>query len=91
MHLRAVVRKIIGKTAHLQGARTDGELEVGILPDPTTVEITEQEGAVFLLRLNRDGECIADTWHETIEAAKKQANFEFGIQNDDWENADIRH
>lgn len=56
------------------------------LADPKTVEIVEQEGDIYLLRLDELGECIADTWHETTQAAKAQGSFEFGIEDGDWEN-----
>jgi hypothetical protein len=37
-----------------------------------------------LLRLNFEGVCVADTWHEDVAAAKAQAFFEYGIGEDDW-------
>jgi hypothetical protein len=55
-----------------------------ILPVPSFLEIVEQQGAIYLLRLDADGECITDTWHETIDAAKQQARFEFDIGESDW-------
>lgn len=84
MRLRAAVRKVTVTVTHLQGVRIAGELEVTAIPDPKTIEITEQDGAVYLLRFGHDGECIADTWHETVEAAKKQAKFEFAVEGSDW-------
>jgi hypothetical protein len=84
MRLRASVQNVTGQTAHFLGAPTDRAVEMLRLPDPVSVEIVEQEGAFYLLRLDRNGECLADTWHETPEAAKEQAAFEFGIKDDDW-------
>lgn len=91
MRLRATVRKVTGNTTHLQGVRPASDLEVMPVPDPKTVEVVEQEGAVYLLRLDNRGECVADTWHETVEAAKAQANFEFGIEDGDWKDVEPRH
>jgi hypothetical protein len=82
---------VTGKTTHLQGAPAGGLIEVTKLPDPKTVEVVEQDGSFFLLRLDEQGECVADTWHETIEAAKAQANFEYGIEEGDWKDAETRH
>lgn len=62
-------------------------IEVTRLPDPIAVEVVEQDGAFFLLRLDRAGHCIADTWHETLEAAKTQANVEFAVEESDWKDA----
>jgi hypothetical protein len=61
-----------------------GGIEIARLPDPVAVEVVEQDGAFILLRLDCAGHCIADTWHETLEAAKEQANFEFGVEESDW-------
>jgi len=90
MRLRATVRKVTGNTTHLQAERPAGEFEVTRVADPKTVEIVEQEGAIYLLRLDDRGECVADTWHETVEAAKAQANFEFGIEDGDWKDVEHR-
>jgi hypothetical protein len=91
MRLRAAVRKVTGNTAHLRGMRRAGDLEMTPLPDPQAVEVVEQDGAIYLLRLDDRGECLADTWHETVEAAKAQANFEFGIEDSEWKDVDPRH
>jgi hypothetical protein len=85
MRLRATVRTVSGRTTHLRGLHTPGGIEIARLPDPIAVEVVEeQDGAFFLLRLDRAGHCIADTWHETLETAKTQANFEFGVEEGDW-------
>jgi len=91
MRLRATVRKVTGNTTHLQADRSVGEIDVTPVVDPKTVEVVEQEGAIYLLRLDDRGECVADTWHETVEAAKAQANFEFGIEDGDWKDVEPRH
>lgn len=83
-HLRAKVRDVTGNTRHLKATPLLGAVDVTKLPDPVTVEIVEQDGAFYLLRLNEKGECLADTWHETIESAKAQAKFEFEIEDGDW-------
>jgi len=44
----------------------------------------EQDGAYYLLSLDENGVCVADTWHPTIENAKRQAKFEFEIEEADW-------
>ena len=54
------------------------------LPDPSAVEIVEQGGSFYLLRLDEHDECIADTRHQTVEAAKAQAKFEYEIKEGDW-------
>jgi hypothetical protein len=56
------------------------------LPAPASVEIQSADGAFFLLYLNEHGECLTDTWHQTLEQAKAQARHEFGIGEDAWES-----
>lgn len=84
MRVRATVRKVTGTTRHLLGIPSPSGLTIAQLPDPVAVEIEEADGAFFLLRLNRAGVCVADTWHETLESAKSQASFEFGVEESDW-------
>ena len=54
------------------------------IEQPARVEILEESDAVYLLRLNARGDCVADTWHEDVAAAKAQAAFEYQIDDDDW-------
>lgn len=91
MKLRAIVQNITGKTVHLKGERVAEGVSVSTLSAPTSVEVVEQDGAFYLLRLDDDGKCIADTWHESVEAAKAQANFEYGILEEDWRSPDNGH
>jgi len=88
--LRETVRALTGHTAHRRGVRRAGELEVAAVPDPKVVEVVEQEGAIYLLRLDDRGHCIADTGHESVGAAQEQAKFEFGIEAGDWKDLEGR-
>ena len=88
MRLRAPIRSVSGRTTHLLGLPAPAGIEIAPLPDPIVVEVVEQDGACLLLRLDRAGRCIADTWHDTLEAAKTQANFEFGVKESDWKEGD---
>ena len=47
--------------------------------------------AFGLLRLDTRGECVADSWHETFEAAKAHASFELGIEDGDWKDTEPQH
>jgi hypothetical protein len=82
--LRARVRTVNGATKHLQAVQIPGAVDIVGLPDPIEVEAVEENGAVYLLCLDASGNCIADTWHESVEAARAQANFEFAIDERDW-------
>jgi hypothetical protein len=81
MRLRADIQKQ-GKTRHLLWDTKDA---VAIPVDrPVRAEIVEESGAALLLRLDARGDCVADTWHEDVAAAKSQAAFEYGIYDADW-------
>ncbi len=90
MHLRALVRTITGRVAHLRADLQADGIAVVPITHPTAVELIQQDGAAYLLRFDQKGDCVADTWHETIDAAKAQANFEFGIVDSDWKDAQSR-
>lgn len=85
MRIRAKVKGSTGKTRHSIGALIDCvPTPVEELPAPEWVEISEEDGAFYLLHLDRDGVCFADTWHQSLDEAKQQAAFEFGITPDEW-------
>ena len=76
----ATVRRATGATAHYQ-AGSDG---VSVLPVPKALRIIQEAAGFFLLRLDENGVCIADTWHSTLDEAKAQARFEYDVGSDDW-------
>ena len=80
MRLRATVRHATGNTRHL----IHGAEHVDVVAKIASVAIERGDGGWFLFYLDADGTCIADTWHETQDLAKRQATFEFGIDADDW-------
>lgn len=84
--MKATVRRITGKTKHWIGTVQDGPPQpVEELTDRVrTVRIEATEGTFYLLRLDADGGVVADTWHESLEAAKRQAELEYGILDEDW-------
>jgi hypothetical protein len=85
MRLRAKVGGAKGKTRHYLGALVDGQpAPVAELPITAWVEISAEDGAFYLFRLDAEEVCFADTWHQTLEEAKRQAAFEFGIAPGEW-------
>ena len=96
-------RRLSGKTVMLSTAPLDRSdcAPTGCAPcwgtggghgtAPNVVEVVEQAGAIYLLRLDERGHCIADTWHESVDAAKEQATFEFGIEEGDWKDVEKRY
>jgi hypothetical protein len=80
--LRADVRRATGRTVHYVAGREDSTIRVA--PLPTWVEIRQEDAGVFLLRHTADSVCVADTWHESIDAAKRQAHLEYEIDETEW-------
>lgn len=72
-----------GKVLHF---RSDDCGEVNELPRPVALSIVEEDDGFFLFRMDEAGRCISDTWHFSLEDAKRQAIFEFSIKDTDWEN-----
>ena len=85
MRLRAPVRRVTGATKHHRAHLESGEVvRNGELPVPAWVEIQPADGAFYLLYFDEEGECLTDTWHQTLEQAKAQAQHEFEIGEGDW-------
>jgi hypothetical protein len=85
MRFRATVVKATGKTVHGLGTLRDGlPVIVQKLPTPAWVEIAEEKEGFFLLHFDENREFFSDTWHESLDEAKRQAEFEFSIPSDGW-------
>ena len=57
-----------------------------LLPPPAALQIARypSDTGFYLLYLDGDGNEQTDTWHETLEAAQHQAQFEFGVTPSEW-------
>jgi hypothetical protein len=85
MRLRAKVTKSTGNTRHSVAEVVDGRnVAYTSPPFPSWVEIVIENDEFWLFRLDEEGECVADTLHFTLDEAKRQANFEYGITSDEW-------
>jgi len=75
----------IGMTIDSVDGRSVGSMRIG---DDTSAADSRTCGATPLARSSFCCEsrwvCVADTWHETLEAAKSQASSEYGIEESDW-------
>lgn len=70
-----------GRTVH----RRDGAL----IRAPSTLAIVQLSGdpGFYLYYLDSNEKELTDTYHSTIEQAKKQASFEFGVEESDWRSS----
>lgn len=67
-----------GKTIHYQGD--------DLIQDITELKIVQylEDSGYYLIYLNSLGQEVTDTYHETIESAVKQAQFEFDVMPNEW-------
>jgi len=87
--LYALVSVRIGelRTRHYKGLPPDltgGVDQRTLLPWPDVVLLEESKDGAMLYHSTRDAEFGGDTWHENIDAAKHQADFEFGESLGEW-------
>ena len=65
------------------GGVVDGEIRpIADMPLPDRVEIVPEEsgGSFMMFRYIRNGEDCGDTWHETLQNAFDQAEYEYGLR-----------
>ena len=75
-------RYLIGLPADLGG--NSAELQPMPFPD-VLVLFEEPDGSVFLYRMTRSGQFGGDTWHQSVDDAQAQAEFEYGRLMDEWQ------
>lgn len=62
----------------------DDETEPRPFNPATLLVIAENSSDIFLFRFDQQKNMAGDTWHQSIEDAKYQAQFEFGEDALDW-------
>jgi hypothetical protein len=65
--------RVTGKTHHYRGN--------GLQPPPRSLEIVQlpPDTGYYLLYLDENGAEMNDTWHESLDRAMDQANYEFSL------------
>lgn len=66
--------------------RTIHRTPMGILPQPVALSIVQYEDdqGFYLFYLDETGQEQTDTYHDTLDSAFEQAEFEFGISKEEW-------
>lgn len=76
------------RTKHYSGlppeVTDDGQDTRTMMPWPAILLINEEDSGVFLYRFTADGEYAGDTWHQSLDDAKHQAEFEFAPHYSEW-------
>lgn len=82
------LKRVVLGEHHLRPGRTRHTLNGKDFPSFVSLEIAQypNDSGFYLLHIAVNGQ-IADTHHETVEEAMHQAEFEFGVQKDEWVSA----
>ena len=80
------MKTVTGRTTPSWGAIDEaGDLKpVEAMPPADWVEIVEEGNGYFLFRYTEDGQFAGDSWFASVDEAKRQALFEYGIGAHDW-------
>jgi len=75
------------RTKHYQGMPP--ELTGGVdlrreMAAASVLVIKHKHDGIFLFRYTTDGRCVGDTWHQSLEDAKEQAEMEFSEHVSEW-------
>ena len=72
------------KTKHDQGLPPGGMDSRQPMESPALLVIEQKPDGAFLFRFMADRCCVGDTWHESVDAARQQAVFEFDDRLATW-------
>jgi hypothetical protein len=71
--------RVTGKTRHFHGTEE--------LPTPSQLRVAQyrDDPGFYLFYCNDQGNEITDTYHDSLEHALSQAEWEFGVRPDEWQ------
>lgn len=75
------VRHLIGLPPEVSGNETRQ-----LLPQARVLVIEKHNSQVFLIRYDETSSEVGDTWHQSLEDAKYQAEFEYGPLITEWKS-----
>jgi hypothetical protein len=87
MKFIARVREIQKAGIHRIARIKDGEVvsqDPMAFPERVEIEASEDGGECMMYRYSRSGEFCGDTWHESLESALGQAEYEYGLKREDF-------
>ena len=82
------LKRVVLGSHHFRPGRTVHRVNGKDFPPFVSLEIAQYPGdsGFYLLHICSDG-AVADTHHESMEEAMHQAEFEFGVQSNEWISA----
>ena len=87
MKLVAKVQRVLRPGIHGIGTIEDGKVvrkEDFPNPDRVVIEVDGSGTACMMYRYTRTGDLCGDTWHEDLESAYGQAEYEYGLRGEDF-------
>lgn len=81
-----IIKYVYLTNDHKQTFHTIHKVNDKLIDKPYKLQITKYPNyeGFYLIYLDKNGEEITDTYHENIEDAMNQAEWEFGINKKDW-------
>ena len=80
-----MIKKVYLNPHHKETGRTVHTVYGKPMSRPVELKIVDNDGdGYLLLYCDENGEEITDTWHETIEGAVSQAEWEFQVKSNEW-------
>jgi len=75
--------------SHRSTGNTRHFLPSGPMPLPVELQIAQYPGdsGFYLFYLDEHGEVMTDTYHDTLERALGQGEWEFSVAADEWERS----
>ena len=78
--------RVILQDFHTKTGKTKHYVDNDEIDNPVELRIVQykDDNGYYLLYIGFDGEELADTYHDTVEQAKDQANWEFNVNQNEW-------
>jgi hypothetical protein len=84
----ARVKQVTATGVHKWASKdANGKLEETDMPSPGYVVVDAGDGvhaSCMMYRFKDGGTFCGDTWHKNFAEAKKQAQYEYGLTDEDW-------
>jgi hypothetical protein len=83
-----VLRRLVLKPEHRPTGKTRHYYGASELPPPSILKVVKyaDDQGYYLFYCDDAGEEFTDTYHESLEAALAQAEWEFGVKPTEWES-----
>ena len=86
-----ILKHVVLGSKHVATGQTRHYLGTEILPLPSELSIAQYPGdsGFYLLYFDSSGKELTDTYHDSVENAMAQADFEFQVKPSDWQDVTV--